>query len=211
MQSNSPRLLGTSKTCRYCGNVHLGGRDHCPAYRKTCRLCGTDNHFTKVCLKSKSRSTEGKLHCIEYSKEEPVGDSDGDIYMVESISMVQMKGNRWFVSLRLHGKSLCSQLDSGPTCNVMSYKDKLKVAPYTPLHPSNAKLRLYSGESLDSMGVFDRECLVKGEWLFEIVETSQSLLLSGSTCEHLAWCSSQSQVTCSKWNTNSLSLWLRNS
>lgn len=36
---------------------------------KTCRLCVTDSHFAKVCLKSKSRPTEGKLYCIEVSKE----------------------------------------------------------------------------------------------------------------------------------------------
>lgn len=84
-----------------------------------------------MCLKSKSRSTEGKLHCVEYSKEEPVEGSDDDIYTVESISTVHMKGKKWFVSLRLHGKSLRCQLDSGATCNVMSYKDKVRVAPHT--------------------------------------------------------------------------------
>lgn len=66
MQSNSPRLLDTSKTCRYCGNMHSSGQDHYPAYGRTCRLCGTNNHFAKVCLKSKSRSTEGKLKGEKY-------------------------------------------------------------------------------------------------------------------------------------------------
>ncbi len=70
----------------------------------------------------------------------------------------------------------------------MSYKDKVKVAPHTPLRHSNVKLRLYSGESLNSMGVFDTDCVVQGrkyQLSFEIVETSQSPLLSGSTCEQL--------------------------
>ncbi len=187
-QSNSPRLVDTSRTCRYCGNVHSRGRDCCPAYGKTCRLCGTNNHFAKVCLKSKSKPTEGKLHCIEDSNEGQVGDSDDDIYTVESISTVHMERKKWFVSLRLDGKTLRCQLDSGATCNVMSYKDKVKVAPHTPLRHSNVKLRLYSGESLNSMGVFDTDCVVQGRKYhlsFEIVETSQSPLLSGSTCEQL--------------------------
>ncbi len=98
-QSNSPRLVDTSRTCRYCGNVHSRGRDCCPAYGKTCRLCGTNNHFAKVCLKSKSKPTEGKLHCIEDSKEGQFGDSDDDIYTVESISTVHMERKKWFVSL----------------------------------------------------------------------------------------------------------------
>ncbi len=186
-QSNSPRLVDT-RTCRYCGNIHSRGRDCCPAYGKTCRLCGTNNHFAKVCLKSKSKPTEGKLHCIEDSKDGQVGDSDDDIYTVESISTVHMERKKWFVSLRLDGKTLRCQLDSGATCNVMSYKDKVKVAPHTPLRPSNVKLRLYSGESLNSMGVFDTDCVVQGrkyQLSFEIVETSQSPLLSGFTCEQL--------------------------
>ncbi|KAL0148753.1 hypothetical protein M9458_055931, partial [Cirrhinus mrigala] len=39
-------------------------------------------------------------------------------------------------------------------------------------------------KTLDSMGVSDTECVVLS-LSFEIVETSQSPLLSGSTCEHL--------------------------
>ncbi len=65
---------------------------------------------------------------------------------------------------------------------------QIKVAPHTPLRHSNVKLRLYSGESLNSMGVFDTDCVVQGRKYhlsFEIVETSQSPLLSGSTCEQL--------------------------
>lgn len=96
------------------------------------------------------------------------------------------KGKKWFATLRLQGKSLQCQLDSGATCNVMSYEDKVKGAPHTLLRPSNVKLRLYSGESLDSMGVLDTACVIKGvkyQLSFEIVETSQGL--SGSTCEHL--------------------------
>ncbi|KAI4873533.1 hypothetical protein NFI96_011364, partial [Prochilodus magdalenae] len=126
----------------------------------------------------KKKPTERKLYCLENT----VGDLD------ELIGALEAEGKKWFVTLRLHNKPLRCQLDSGATCNVMSYKDKIKLAPNTPLRSSNTKLKLYSGEILSSMGIFDTDCVVRGKKYhlsFEIVKRTQSPLLSGCTCEHL--------------------------
>lgn len=91
-QNNPPRLPTESTACRYCGNAHVRGREHCPAYRKQCKACGINNHFAKVCLKDKRRS-EGKLHCLENVNTEQNSDND-DIYMHETIGAVHTKGKK---------------------------------------------------------------------------------------------------------------------
>lgn len=70
----------------------------------------------------------------------------------------------------------------------MSLKDKMQIAPQEKLMPSSTRLKLYSGQLMTSMGLFVTECVVqdrKHTLEFEIVNTSQQPLLSGSTCECL--------------------------
>ena len=64
----------------------------------------------------------------------------------------------------------------------------MKLAPNTPLLSSSTRLKLYSGDLLSSMGIFETECVVKGrphQLAFEVVKTNQKPLLSVSTCERL--------------------------
>ena len=64
----------------------------------------------------------------------------------------------------------------------------MRIAPQERLMPSSTKLKLYSGQLLNSRGLFVMECVVQGKshtLEFEIVETGQQPLLSGSTCERL--------------------------
>lgn len=37
--------------CRYCGTPHRQGWVLCSAFGNSCRLCGTEDHFAKVCMK----------------------------------------------------------------------------------------------------------------------------------------------------------------
>lgn len=66
-QSKSNKLcLGkTPWTCKYCENAHSKGNEHCPAFGKKCKLCGTNNHYARVCQKSMRGCTPGKVHCMD--------------------------------------------------------------------------------------------------------------------------------------------------
>lgn len=48
---NHMQRVVNDNACKYCGGAHRRGRDACPAFGKTCRRCGTQNHFAKVCMK----------------------------------------------------------------------------------------------------------------------------------------------------------------
>uniref|UniRef100_A0AAV2KDB0 ribonuclease H n=1 Tax=Knipowitschia caucasica TaxID=637954 RepID=A0AAV2KDB0_KNICA len=171
---------GNDITCKYCGGSHKRGRDACPAFGKACRRCGTQNHFAKVCMK-KSRPDQRVNAADNINSDD---DDTDQIYTAESIGALHGRGKKWFATLKLNGGLQRCQLDSGATCNVMSIKDKRKLAPNKPLLPSKARLVLYSGETLNSVGIFRTECVVRGRRHmldFEIVRGNQRPLLSGST------------------------------
>lgn len=48
-RKKAPAERETQWSCKYCGGSHKRGREQCPAYGKTCRICGISNHFAKVC------------------------------------------------------------------------------------------------------------------------------------------------------------------
>lgn len=185
---NKPRTREVAGNCKYCGHQHKAGRDACPAFGKTCRHCGTPNHFASVCLKK--QTIQPRLNVVD-TAEDTLQDNEQDeayLYMTSATMTDRQQGKKWFVNLRMDGVRLKCQLDSGATCNVMSLKEKMKVAPNRKLAPSQTRLRLYSGEVMTSLGLFSTNCTIKGhtyQLQFEIVETNQYPLLSGSTCERL--------------------------
>ena len=68
---------------------------------------------------------KSEVHVLEESCES----SEESILKVEEISTVESSGNRWFATLRFHNKHakhdtpVKCQLDTGATCNVLSYRD----------------------------------------------------------------------------------------
>ncbi len=181
-------MRGTGE-CRYCGTQHRRGRDQCPAFGKTCRSCGTPNHFAKVCMKRGQNTRQ--LHTMDAPSEEDQDDDGGNlgqIYTAMSIGAVNTQGKKWFVNLPLQNGPQRCQLDSGATCNVMSIKDKMRLSPRTALQPSLTRLKLYNSAWMNSMGLFSTQCVIRGKRHkldFEIVKSGQRPLLSGSTCEDL--------------------------
>ncbi len=41
------------KPCKYCGYLHEFNKKACPAYGKSCKSCGGENHYARVCMKTK--------------------------------------------------------------------------------------------------------------------------------------------------------------
>lgn len=117
---------GSVPACRYCGAQHGRGREQCPAYGKVCKACGTPNHFARVCMKTKGLDAPAHVH----SMDNPIlTESGDDLFTTECIGAVGPKGKKWFAALMLNGTKQRCQLDSGATCDVMSLKDKMRIAP----------------------------------------------------------------------------------
>ena len=86
-----------SQYCRYCGTSHKPRM--CPAYGKTCQLCGKWNHFAKVC-KSK--------HANEVSK----------TYWINILTQNDPKG--WMIALTMpNERDARINVDTGAQCSVI--------------------------------------------------------------------------------------------
>ena len=44
-----PPIPQGNRRCKFCGENHEWDKTSCPAYGKSCRNCGIQNHFAKVC------------------------------------------------------------------------------------------------------------------------------------------------------------------
>ena len=81
------------------------------------------------------------------------------------------------------------QLDTGSTCNTISYADFCKICfDESKLNSSNVKLKLYDGTILTPRGQSEIQCRYKDKLfnlLFQVVEDPLVPLLSAEACEQL--------------------------
>ena len=70
-----------TQLCGYCGGKRHAERQKCPAYGKSCRNCGKQNHFQSVCRQQLQKQVNV---VAEHSEEE----SDESIYQLEEVGAV---------------------------------------------------------------------------------------------------------------------------
>ena len=175
--------------CEYCGLKHA--KRKCPAYCKTCRKCNKKNHFANVC-KTKVKSA---VKCLRTSSDNDVHSETDDLFcLTHDIGSINSKGKRWFVTIVMlipnHEPQLVKcQLDTGSTCNTISYQDFCKIcSDERKLKDSNVKLKLYDGTILQPRGQNKIQCRYKDkslDLLFQVVEGPLVPLLSAEACEQL--------------------------
>ena len=67
------------KDCNFCGKKHQWGKQHCPAYGKTCNRCRRNNHFAMKCQStSTKRYPKQKVHNVKETQE---SDSEAEFVM----------------------------------------------------------------------------------------------------------------------------------
>ena len=137
----------------YCGLKHA--KRKCIAYGKTCRKCNKKNHFANVC-KTKVKSA---VKCLRTLSDNDVhSETDNLFCLTRDIGSINSKGKRWFVTIEMqipnHEPQLVKcQLDTGSTCNTISYQDFCKIcSDESKLKDSNVKLKLYVGTILTPRG-----------------------------------------------------------
>ena len=149
------------------------------------------NHFANVC-KTKANLSVKSLDAVcndtEYSE-------IGKLFsLTHEIGAVSSKGKRWFVTLEMkmpncESQLVKCQLDTGSTCNTISYVDFCKICfDESKLKSSNVKLKLYDGTILTPRGQSEIQCRYKDKLLnllFQVVEDPLVPLLSAEACEQL--------------------------
>ena len=186
---------GSKKTwkCKFCGQAKWHSKPtDCPAYGQQCRFCKKMNHFSKVCLSRKD--SHGTVHFAEEAKVEDY-DSEESILTIEEISAIKGHGKQMTSSITFlvdgdEKVPLICQLDTGSTCNVISYTDvgQLLQDGNPPLDMTKSKLKLFDGTFIQPVGVTTLTVERRGKHYdlqFQVVESTNKPLLSAETCAQL--------------------------
>ena len=177
-----------NRKCKNCGTQHK--RNECPAYNKRCAYCQKWHHFASVCM-AKNKS---EVNLVQESHES--SDSEESVLKVEDISSIESCGNRWLATLSFycehykHETKLKCQLDTGATCNVLSYRDLsiIKQEGNPPMESSRTKLKLFDGPLMKPLGEVNLRVIHGGQvqvFKFQVVGGTNKPLLSADTCQKL--------------------------
>ena len=153
-----------------------------------CRKCGKGNHFQSVC-KQVTRQSRQRIHLVGEVLD---GESDDAVYQLGYVGTVQhSEATKFFTKLHvlveMGGTTIECQLDTGATCNIMTFADLCNIKQHGDplLEPSAAKLKLYDGTIMTVLGEYTLQCTHKGEQHrlnFKIIPGHQKPLLLRETC-----------------------------
>ena len=147
---------GEIKPCYRCGQ-HDHKPAQCPYKSSKCHHCGKQGHLKRMCHKRQQQSPTNE------SKRRPPGQSVRqvkDIQELESLGLYAINDKSvkpFTVDLKLNGKLLCMELDTGATVSLVSEKTFHQLFPSTTLQPSSTQLHSYSGESITVVGQVEVE------------------------------------------------------
>ncbi len=186
---------GGSRKCRNCGKgyPHPGGKTSCPAYGKSCRGCGKQNHFEAVC-RSKNSNKRNELNnrkpdVQNLIDEHSSSDESDDIAYTFSVNSTGKTKSQPMFQIIIHDTPLTIMADSGASVNVLDEKDYRALTKPPALKQTKVKIHPYkSSESFAVLGKFTtvlkfRSTCIKGE--IYVVQGSDGSLLSWKTSEHL--------------------------
>lgn len=135
--------------CFFCGNTHIKNRRQCPAWGQTCRKCGKENHFAKVCQGQTREQRRQEVNAVDDDDEY---ESDEYIAYVSVKEHIGQVGEKEFDSkltaiMLLNGQEEKMYLDSGATVNVLSQETCTRLYgmdSLRSLHPTNTVLIMYN-------------------------------------------------------------------
>ena len=122
-------------------------------------------------------------------------DSEKSVPKVEDVSSVESCGNRWLAMFsfycehKLKTKLKC-QLDTGATCNVLSYRDLsiIKQDGNHQMESSKTKLKFFYGSLMKPLGEVNLQVTHSEQaqvLKFQVVSGTNKRLLFAETCQKL--------------------------
>ncbi|XP_067940192.1 uncharacterized protein [Watersipora subatra] len=188
--SNNPQYI---HGCKYCGSSHDRGR--CPAYGKECMNCKRRGHFAKVC-KSKQQGSIASSHKkrvneLSVASKESLCDGDvSETFYVHAVDSptnharpvsTNQSDNKWLINVKVHGKPIDVQVDTGAQVSVMPKQMFLELG-LTRVVRTGATLVGFSGRAIPVVGKAELsveipENVLSTETTFYITETRDTTLL----------------------------------
>ena len=135
------RDKSATRPCKYCDRKHEPRKEACPAYGKTCRRCGRQNHFDAVCLSKAAGKPSPARHDVNEL------DADEDL-----LALHDAGEDRWYSRLEIDRRTIRFLLDCGATANLIPESMIRAMGRLKELRPVTAKLRMFDGTALQTSG-----------------------------------------------------------
>ncbi len=167
-QKKSSTQKGYTNNCRYCSKKHELVKTQCPAYGKSCKTCGKQNHFSQMCRQGASsdkkvykkhtnleRKGRREFMLDDEDTEEFYSDSDFEVMTVDvlgKIDTLEENVNKRYPSkimatFLINGQMTKMQIDRGATCNVLPQKYLPVDAKVDRRQKSKKTLSLYNNQA----------------------------------------------------------------
>lgn len=138
-----------AKLCYRCGDDdHLA--NECKYFATVCNYCKTKGHLERVCRK-KERTTKQKrdTHYIDdvFASEEPVY-----VHEILHVEEERESAAKFLLQLRVNGKQLVFEVDTGSPVSVISAADQRNHFPHLELGQTSNRLVSYCGAKINVLG-----------------------------------------------------------
>ncbi|XP_036324968.1 uncharacterized protein K02A2.6-like [Rhagoletis pomonella] len=206
-QSNeAPYSSGQSQSCSGCGTHH--SREKCKFRNAQCRKCKRFGHIAPVC-NTGSKVNSPKQQYGRHQKQQKLKTNQNSVLtisQVNSCSNTVSKTNRkYMVEVRINGKPLQFQLDSGATCSIIGLEGYRQIHS-PPLLPCNqGYVTTYGGGKVKILGSVN-VTLQRGDIEKQVQVTVTNVerngeILGTDLIEELGLCPCQAHVKAITLNT----------
>ena len=164
LQSSTEGTTGSSKEirCKFCTKTHVWNKLKCPAWGKTCKSCGKQNHFAAACKAQTAQSSKPTRPSHMRKSVHVVENSDSDEYVAsidvkERVCAVedQQQRDKLFATMLLNDHKVQFQLDSGATVNILpeeTYKHIYGEDSLALLDKAEVTLLMYNKTEVKPLG-----------------------------------------------------------
>lgn len=193
--NSSSKAFSSGEKCERCGGNHFAKA--CKFINYVCRICNVEGHLKRMCprVRKEDSANYARQNYVENEVDSyPNSDGSEEVF-IHSFSQSSENYKRYspyYVTVRINGKIIKMELDTGSTISCISHDNYLKWFANSPIVKCNLLLRYYTGELVRPMGKikvwvqFQNNCksldlfvIDKGkttlfgrQWLYELGVTS---------------------------------------
>ena len=143
--------------CKFCGKSHERSKQKCPAYGKTCKKCGKENHFAAKCKAGQQpREREQRKKQVHHVAEHESDEFDEilcvtaeEIETVSSVDSDKRLNTQLFAGMLLGKQTVKFQIDCGATCNIIPID---LLDSNTKIEDTKSVLVMYNKSKLKPLG-----------------------------------------------------------
>ena len=132
--------------CYRCGKTNHSP-DTCFYKRQKCRVCQKVGHIAKMCRQAKPQTTA----YLQTGSEVESDEEELPLLNIQTVQPTTARG-ALLVRVKVEGKPLTLELDTGASVSLMSEGTWKKLFPDQQLPPSPVRLRTYTGERITVCG-----------------------------------------------------------